>query len=183
MEEKKRKGAPIGNKYALGRKGAGAPKGNKFAEGHGHGRPGKYQTDEEIIELGEELMVWMENNKKNKEVVHMSQFYAELKKIPRNQWWLIRSRKEFSKYYDYAMDFMACKVMTNDRLPTAYGSRYLALYCSELRTHEKTILQEKAEIEAAAKAKEVSNITEEELRHNQAIIDGIAALQQKITKT
>ncbi len=176
--KRKRGVAPKGNKYALGHKGGGAPKGNKFALGSKGGGHVKYHTDEELLILGEELLIWLEENKKNKDVVHMSQFYSQLKQIPRSQWWLIRQRKVFQKYYESSMDFMAYKVMTNDKLPTAYGSRYLSLYCGELRSHEKSILEEKADIEAAAKAKEVSNITEEELRHNKAIIDGIIALQK-----
>ena len=86
---------------SIKRKG-GAPKGNQNAVGYGR-PPNKGYSDEELILLGNEMLVWMEkNDKADSEIVHLSEWYRRVKKIPRNQWNSITQRGCFLDYYEQA---------------------------------------------------------------------------------
>jgi len=68
----------------------------------GPGAPYKYLSDNELHELGEELLKWMKENKKNKDVAHLSAFYSEYKDLCRSEWKAICQRKQFLPYYEKA---------------------------------------------------------------------------------
>jgi hypothetical protein len=160
------------------------PKGNQNAKlPPNRGRPPKYGSNEEMIALGEELIGWLLKKREKKQfVTHLSEFYVFEKDMSRSEWRAIRQRIEFLPYYEKALDIMSYFTINNKDLSTAYGSRYLSLYCGELRDHEKEIIKERAEIEAAAKAKEVANITDKEQEQNAAIIRGVIAMQEALKK-
>lgn len=118
-----------------------APKGNKNSVGHG--RPVKEGfSNEELITLGEELLKWMKecDSDKKCDVVHLSEWYSEIKGIDRVYWKdSICSRPCFSAYYNRAMEWMGKRTMKNKKLSTVYGNRFLGVYFKELddNEHEK----------------------------------------------
>lgn len=135
-------------------------------------------SDEELVQLGEELLAWLLSNVDNKKIVHLSQWWVTIKDISRSEWKEICDRVLFTPYYEKALEIMHYKTLLNDKLPTAYGSRYLGIYSKELRQHEKEERDDKIRSEMEMKAKAIASITEEDKRYNQAIVDGISALQE-----
>ncbi|HSX38122.1 MAG TPA: hypothetical protein VLE95_04745 [Chlamydiales bacterium] len=136
-EPKKRIGAPIGNQ-----------------NGVGHGRPPNCGfSNHELLVLGEELLLWMEQTDENgTEVVHLSEWYSAIKHIPRSQWKSLIQRDCFLPYYEKAMDWLGVKLLKNKNLPVAYGSRFLGIYFREIREYEQTVMQEKIDYELAQKS-------------------------------
>ena len=96
-----------------------------------------------------------------------------------SEWKTLTHRVDFVPYYDVALEMMTLATMQNEKLSTAYGSRFLGLYSKDLREYEKTIKEQNAEIERNAKSKEVLNITPEEMEYNRSIIAGLVALQNR----
>jgi hypothetical protein len=131
---------------------SGAPLGNK--NGIGYGRPANpgYSNDELII-LGNELVDWMEKvDARGLEVVHLSEWYSGIKGIPRAQWKSIIQRDCFLPYYERAISWIGVKILKSKQLPTAYGSRFLGIYFSEIREHEREITEQKIDYELGKKA-------------------------------
>jgi len=115
------------------------------------GRPRLAEWPEnKTVALGEELLGWL-RRKENADVVHLSEFYSGLKDISRSQWHTLRQRPEFLHYYEMALEMVGCLIIRNKDIPTAYGSRFLAIYFKDLREHEREIKRE--EIEMTAKVK------------------------------
>lgn len=155
----------------------GAAIGNQNAKGHG--RPPKLYSDYECGEIGEELLRWMKENETNDKIVHLSQFYREIKDMSYDDWENLCSRISFSGYYLRAREWMGVKTLLNSKLPVPYGSRFVHMYLRDLRAHEKEIKEETSEIEAAAKAKVISSLSEEELEQNRRVIEAVQAFQAK----
>ena len=131
----------------------GAPIGNKNAVGHGR-PPNPGYSDAEVIQLGEEMLQWIrdcDNNPKC-DVVHLSEFYSEIKGIAYSQWKsLINDRSCFLPYYEKAKEWMGKRILKNTNLPTAYGSRFLNIYFKEIRDTEREIMKEKVDYEISKK--------------------------------
>lgn len=120
-------------------------KGNQNAKGHG--RPPKEGfSNEEVTAIGERLLNWMKDCEERQYYpVHMSEFYSRVEAIDPKYWRDSLSKRDcFSPYYEKFRCWMVSQIMKNKDLPTGYGSRYLGLYDSELRLHEKEIAKEKA---------------------------------------
>lgn len=146
---------------AKAKKKAGAPIGNQ--NGVGHGRPpNPGYSDEELVALGEELLVWIKECDDTKfEVVHLSQFYSELKEMPRTQWQSICLRDCFKPYYDRARDWIGKRILLNKDMPTAYGSRFLGIYFNEVREHEMKVVEHKVDYEIKKRADLLNSATKE----------------------
>lgn len=148
--------------------------------GKPNGRPPKYGTTEELIALGEEMMQWINDCKSKKlNIVHLSQFYSEIKDMDRDEWRSIRVRGCFLPYYKKALDWMIVRTLTNDKLPTAYGSRFLNVYSDELREIEREIAREKVSDEIELKRADAIHITEKDMLFNQALMDAISRRQEE----
>lgn len=151
-ERKKRAGAPLGNQ-----------------NGVGHGRPpNEGFSNEELVSLGEDLLAWMRNADEEKaEIVHLSEWYSVLKGIRRSQWKSIIQRDCFLPYYERALDWLGVRLLKNKNLPIAYGHRFLAIYFSEIRDHERAVMREKIDYELTQKQafeQQDPNIVMRELR-------------------
>lgn len=118
------------------------------------GRPPDLYSDQDCIDLGEEMIAWlMKRKEENKPVFTLSEWYVMVKDIDRSDWWNLRVRPNFSKYYNQAMEIMLYFTLTNAKLETAYGSRFLGIYSKDLREHEREKVTEKADADMAAKEK------------------------------
>lgn len=144
------------------------------------GRPPKSISDEMVHKLGQELVEWIRARMEGKKPpYHLTEWYFLEKNMLYSDWDDLRLRKDFRQYYDLALEMMTLATMQNEKLSTAYGSRFLGVYSKDLRNHEKMIKEENAEIERNAKSKEVINITPEEMEYNRSIISGLVALQNR----
>jgi hypothetical protein len=72
--------------------------GNQYARGHGCGRPPEVYQDDELVELGIEMIQWFKDNPD----AYWIQEFAIHKMIPFNVLWKLGDRKVFSYYYDIA---------------------------------------------------------------------------------
>jgi len=130
-----------------------APKGNKNAVGHGR-PPAPGFEDENVIKLGEELLDWMRacDADKKCDVVHLSEFYSEIKGIAPSQWDSLTHRSCFHCYYERAKKWMGKRIMKNKNLSPTYGSRFLGIYCKEVTEHEFEVAKKKIDYELERKA-------------------------------
>lgn len=119
----------------------------------GYGRPPNPGfADEDLHDLGEELLEWCEANKNNNNIVHLSQWYAQVKQIPLSQWISIIKREHFVAYYEYAKEWMGVRVLTNSKLSESYGNRYLGMYHKDMHEHEMQKMERKVDYEVKKKA-------------------------------
>lgn len=169
------------------------PKGNKRAFGYGR-PPNEGFADEDLMVLGEELLKWMEEiDKLNKEIVHLSEWYSEIKEISVTQWSSICDRACFRPYYERARVWMGKNILKNDRMPSAYGSRYLGIYHREITEHERSQIEHKVDYEIkkkqeAEKANSNSNINphletlQQMLAENKALKEKLNALESETNR-
>lgn len=161
-----------------------APKGNKYALGNKGGRPPVMFSKEDLVVLGEELLEWMKQNDDNNKIVHMSQWYSEIKEINYSVWKsMVQCRDEFLPYYERFRLWMARKTMQNKDLRESYGNRFLAVYAADLRETEREISREKISDEIELKSKVSEMASPEQIALNKAIVEGISKLQEKNSTT
>jgi len=111
-------------------------------------------SDYEVIELGKELVKWVRDRYKSSDLpFHLTEWYFIEKELSYEEWDGIRKRVHFLQYYNTALDMMALFTQKNEKLSTAYGSRFLGIYSKDLRQHEKDVSFEKIDHEAEVKAK------------------------------
>lgn len=115
------------------------------------GAPPKYHSDEDVHVIGKELLDWLEDE--SHEVWHLSEWYYGVKKMLEPEWRTLRQRTDFLPYYESAIKRMGVRMIKNSEMPTAYGSRFLNIYFSEVREMEKAVAFEKIDHEAEMKAK------------------------------
>ena len=131
-----------------------APKGNK--NGVGHGRPPNPGfEDKDLIRIGEAMLKWLDepNEKGKPRKVHLSQFYIDVENIAPSQWDSLCHRACFLPYYEKAKKKMGTILLNNDKLPTAYGSRFLGIYFDEVKEHERKVIEHQVDYEIEKKAK------------------------------
>lgn len=150
------------------------------------GRPPEKYTDKELIELGERLLDWMQecDDDPKSSVVHLSEFYSKIEGYAWSDWKRITERSYFQPYYDKARDWILERTLKNQKLPTAYGSRFLGIYSKELREHEKEVSKEKIELEVLTKQKlsQLDPPNEKLLAQEQEILE-LKALVRKLQGT
>lgn len=101
-------------------------------------------SDEEAIELGKELVEWIKKRiASGKPPMHLTEWYMIEKDILYPCWDNLRKRQRFLQYYDSALELMTLATLQNEKLSTAYGSRFLGIYSKDIRDHEKEIRAEK----------------------------------------
>lgn len=150
--------------------------GNQY--GVGYGRPPKYYSEEQVHEIGKEMIDWLEANKDD--FWGISDFYYGVKKMHKKDWDLLKERKSFASYYETALEIMTLCVMRNRELAQSYGNRFLAMYSRDLKSHERSINREKIEDEIALKKADAVGFTSDQVILNKAILDGITALQKDL---
>ncbi|MDE1970983.1 MAG: hypothetical protein KGI50_05410 [Patescibacteria group bacterium] len=150
-----------------------------FEKGHQKSRKifDKVWTDEEVIALGEELLIWMQKNDKNKDIVHASNFYGAEKGIPKSEWKKILQRAYFLPYYEQLLEWLGRKLINNRNISTRIADRFIDMYLTDLLDHEKEKLKTQLELERQYKIDDKIHATPEEIDHNKKIIDALLALQ------
>lgn len=115
--------------------------------------PSRKLSDEDVVKLGNDLIRWLTKKWKDQKdfPVHLTEWYHFEEGLSFPEWDALCQRVHFLPYYKTALQLMALFTMKNKELSSAYGSRFLGLYSSELRNHEKEIAKEKAKAETEAK--------------------------------
>ena len=139
---------------------AGAPKGNKNAVGYGR-PPNPGYTNEDLVVLGEELLQWLRvcdepsltsTGDLKPQVVHLSEWYSQIKGMTRTQWNSLSSRECFRDYYDRAREWMGVKLLRNKDVPQTYGGRFIGIYFKEVKEEDREIAHDKIDYEVKRKA-------------------------------
>jgi len=127
-------------------------------------------SDEEIEELGKELLAWVhyedlteEEKEKAPKRFRFPQWYSEEKNILRNSWKALVKTKIFRPYYEQAQSVMANRCV-DGTLKEGFGHRYLRLYDREIVEEENSLLKLKAELarkEEEIKAKTLADLAKE----------------------
>ena len=122
-------------------------KGNKHGVGHGR-PPNPGYSDSDLIQLGEDFIAWTKlMDETNTEIVHLSEWYSQVKQIPRSQWDSIVRRESFIVYYERALDWMGTRILKNKNLSPTYGSRFLGIYFPSVANHETEQAKKKIDYE------------------------------------
>jgi len=156
-----------------------APKGNKNAVGNGR-PPKEGYTDGELILLGTELLAWMKacDEDKKCDVVHLSEWYSEIKDICPKYWKdSICKRPCFSAYYEKAMKWMGKRILKNKKLAPSYGNRFLPIYFREINESEWE--SRKAEIDYEHEKKQAMAYDPEVYARFMGVMDSFSKSQQK----
>jgi len=104
----------------------------------GYGRPTELFTDDEIDQLGKDLLAWMEEkDQKNEPVVFLSLFYSNEKSILREEWQALSRCKRFLPYYEKATSWLSTRLLTKNQIKESYGNRVITMYCKDLDSHEE----------------------------------------------
>ena len=94
----------------------------------------------------------------NKEIVHLSEFYSEVKGINRSYWKeCIVRRTCFSPYWQQALDWMGKKLLKNKKLSPSYGNRFLPIYFDEVKENEREEMRAKIDYEVDKKLEALRN--------------------------
>lgn len=102
----------------------------------------------EMIELGKEMVKWVENNNP----MHLSEWYHIEKMYTYKQWDAMTQLPEFLPYYQQALAIVA-KNYINGNIPPAIAQRFLRGYYKDLKYSEDDELQTKLDKELIQKMK------------------------------
>lgn len=100
------------------------------------GRPPNFYTIEEVIELGKDLVSWVESSEGKSTLIWVD-WYWDKHNMFRPDWKALIQRPEFLPYYQLARQKLARNIVLNDNIPQSYGNRYLNLYDDSVLEHEE----------------------------------------------
>ena len=141
-------------------------------------RPPDYESNEELIELGEDILKWIQDTWNDDRIVHLSQYYIP-KGYCRSSWKNIIQRQAFLPYYEQVIEALGTKMLTNSKFPQSYGNRFLPVYFKDIRESEREIQREKISDEIELKRNTQDALSPEAVALNKAIVEGISKLQEK----
>ncbi len=105
---------------------------------------------DQMIQLGEEMLEWVEKNKP----IHIKQWYSIVKMFTYNQWKTFISCEEFFPYYEKAISIISIRYINGDINPSI-SQRFLKLYFKDVRDQEDHDLD--AAMERSKKVEGVKN--------------------------
>ena len=108
----------------------------------GPGRIPEKCTDDEVVELGKDLLDWLD--REGKEEIHFEPWFYGKHKMFRDDWKNLIQRKYFLPYYKIARKKIMGNVIKNKEIPQSYGNRYLNYYNDEMLEHEEGIRDREA---------------------------------------
>lgn len=163
-----------------------APKGNQYALGGNGGRPREVSlSKEEMIDLGQEMVKWVEEN----QPLHLSEWYTIKKGFIYKQWKTFIQREEFIPYYEKAIRIVAKKYI-DGTVNASIAQRFLRIYFPNLKEQEDEDLVTKhqceyefkknlLELELKLKANSENLIPQEIKDKYNALIEQMNALQSE----
>jgi hypothetical protein len=128
------------------------------------GRPrSSIPEDEELIKLGEDLLLWASEKKKGELRCRWCEWYCRKHFFIRKQWKRMVDTEVFRPYYEAAQAFLADKWI-DGTINASIAQRYLRIYDPELRESEDVDADEKEVRKAAALKNETRAVEEERNR-------------------
>lgn len=108
--------------------------GNKYGIGNNGGRPRTVSlAPEEMIELGEEMIAWVAENKP----LHLSQWYCFEKHFTEKQWDTMQQAPEFFPYYEHAIKLVGLQYISkHSDVEPSLKQRWQRVYFKDLRREE-----------------------------------------------
>lgn len=90
-------------------------------------------TPEKMVELGEEMINWVLENKP----MHLSQWYHGAKRFVFKDWETMRKAPEFFMYYEQALSLVGLQyIEKNSNIEPNVKNRWLRVYFKDLRKRE-----------------------------------------------
>ena len=126
------------------------------------GAPPKEFSDDQVIEMGKDLVNWLSNE--GKESLYFLDWFFKKKGMFRDDWKALIQRKQFLPYYKIARQIMTDNMVRNDKIHHSYGHRYLARYDDEIHEHEEGILDREAERKSKETKEENLKLTFEQFQ-------------------
>lgn len=116
--------------------------------------------DEELEELGKEMVEWVKKNNP----IHLSQWYSQEKMIIYKDWKAMIQKESFLPYYERALLYVGMQYLDkNSNIREGVSQRWQRVYFKELRDTEDEQVEHKARIQAQANIEEqkenLSNFT------------------------
>lgn len=88
---------------------------------------------EEMIELGKEMIEWVDKNKP----LHLSQWYTITKHYTYNQWKKFLEKEEFRPYYEIALKLVGMQYLDKDsKIREGISQRWQRVYFKDLKEEE-----------------------------------------------
>ena len=131
---------------------------------------------EELIKLGEDLLLWASEKKKGELRCRWCEWYARKHFFIRKHWKRMLDTPEFRPYYEVAQSYLAEKLIDGTINPSL-AHRYLRIYDPELKENEDIDKDEEAERKAKA-LKGDARATEEE---RQKVMEEVQRNRKPIT--
>lgn len=120
-------------------------------------------TEEEMIELGEEMVTFVKKNKKT--ILHLSEWYTIEKGFTYNEWKTFIQKEEFLPYYEQALKIVGLKYMDkNSNVRDGISNRWQRVYFGDLKENEDETADADAARKASALKSEAKAIEEERLK-------------------
>lgn len=120
-------------------------------------------TEEEMIELGKEMVTFVKAN--NKTILHLCEWYTIEKGFIYSEWKTFIQRKEFIPYYEQALKIVGLKyVAKNSNVRDSISQRWQRIYFGDLREGEDADAQANELRKAAALKGEARAAEEEKLK-------------------
>ena len=139
----------------------------------------KYHSLEQVQVLGKELLDYIDTRAAaGNHIYHMCEWYWDVKKMSALEWDSLRGRDSFVQHYENARKKVFLGMMRDKNLSTAYGSRFLAMYSSELRSFEREVSSQKVKDEIELKKADAVNLSEEAVAFNTSVMEKLDSLQK-----
>lgn len=120
-------------------------------------------TEEEMIELGEEMVTFVKKNKKT--ILHLCEWYTIEKGFTYKEWKTFIQRAEFVPYYEQALKIVGLKYMDkNSNVRDGISNRWQRVYFGDLKENEDETADADAVRKASALKSEAKAIEEERLK-------------------
>lgn len=120
-------------------------------------------TEKQMIELGEEMVVFVKKNKKT--ILHLSEWYTIEKGFTYKEWKTFIQKEEFLPYYEQALKIVGLKYIDkNSNIRDGISNRWQRLYFGDLKENEDETADADAARKASALKSEAKAIEEEKLK-------------------
>ena len=120
-------------------------------------------SDEEMIELGKEMVSYVKKNKKT--ILHLSEWYTIEKGFIYREWKTFIQKEEFLPYYEQALKLIGIKyVDKSSNVRDGISNRWQRVYFDDLREKEDIDADANELRKASALKGEVRAIEEEKLK-------------------
>ena len=120
-------------------------------------------TEKQMIELGEEMVVFVKKNKKT--ILHLSEWYTIEKGFTYKEWKTFIQKEEFLPYYEQALKIVGLKYIDkNSNIRDGISNRWQRVYFGDLKENEDETADADAARKASALKSEAKAIEEEKLK-------------------